>query len=59
MESVHFTQKYLTVFEKELVKAKDSKALIAAMEKHYPKLGDKSSLELSAKVLKGEMKWPQ
>ncbi|PQQ40962.1 MBL fold metallo-hydrolase [Photorhabdus luminescens] len=59
LKSVHFTQKYLTIFEKELAKAKDSKALIAAMEKHYPKLADKSSLELSAKVLKGEMKWPQ
>ncbi|OCQ51646.1 Metallo-beta-lactamase superfamily protein [Photorhabdus australis subsp. thailandensis] len=59
LESVHFTQNYLTVFEKELSKTKDFKALIAAMEKHYPKLGDKSSLELSAKVLKGEMKWPQ
>ncbi|ERT12042.1 MBL fold metallo-hydrolase [Photorhabdus temperata] len=59
LQSVKFTQKYLATFEKELPKAKDSKALIAAMEKYYPKLGDKSSLELSAKVLKGEMKWPQ
>ncbi|MGJ0624297.1 MBL fold metallo-hydrolase [Xenorhabdus bovienii] len=59
LESVTFTQKYLTTLEKELPKAKDSEALIAAMKKHYPNLADESSLELSAKVLKGEMKWPQ
>jgi hypothetical protein len=27
------------------------------MKAHYPALGDESSLELSAKVAKGEMKW--
>ncbi|MDC9621745.1 MBL fold metallo-hydrolase [Xenorhabdus sp. XENO-7] len=59
LESVTFTQKYLTTLEKELPKAKDSEALVAAMKKHYPNLADESSLELSAKVLKGEMKWPQ
>ncbi|MDE9459009.1 MBL fold metallo-hydrolase [Xenorhabdus bovienii] len=59
LESVTFTQNYLTTLEKELPKAKDSEALIAAMKKHYPNLADESSLELSAKVLKGEMKWPQ
>ncbi|CDH06367.1 Putative exported protein [Xenorhabdus bovienii str. oregonense] len=59
LESVTFTQKYLTTLEKALPKAKDSEALIAAMKKHYPNLADESSLELSAKVLKGEMKWPQ
>ena len=31
--------------------------LIAAMKKRYPDLGEESSLELSAKVAKGEMKW--
>ncbi|MEE4410996.1 MULTISPECIES: MBL fold metallo-hydrolase [unclassified Serratia (in: enterobacteria)] len=59
LESVTFTQNYLTTLEAELPKAKDSAALIAAMKKHYPNLKDESSLELSAKVLKGEMKWPQ
>ncbi|ANS44478.1 MBL fold metallo-hydrolase [Serratia inhibens] len=59
LESVTFTQNYLTTLETELPKAKDSAALIAAMKKHYPNLKDESSLELSAKVLKGEMKWPQ
>ncbi|CDG88824.1 MBL fold metallo-hydrolase [Xenorhabdus bovienii] len=59
LESVTFTQNYLTTLEKELPKAKDAESLIAAMKKHYPGLADESSLELSAKVLKGEMKWPQ
>ncbi|MET3495969.1 glyoxylase-like metal-dependent hydrolase (beta-lactamase superfamily II) [Variovorax boronicumulans] len=57
--SVKFTRGYLQAFETEAKKAKDSAALIAAMKKRYPKLEDTSSLELSAKVIKGEMKWPQ
>lgn len=59
LDSVTFTQNYLTTLEKELPKAKDADALITAMKNHYPDLADESSLELSAKVLKGEMKWPQ
>ncbi|WP_145592470.1 MBL fold metallo-hydrolase [Yersinia bercovieri] len=59
LASVTFTQNYLTTLNAEIPKAKDSAELIGAMEKHYPELKDKSSLELSAKVLKNEMKWPQ
>ncbi|KAF1072070.1 MAG: hypothetical protein GAK39_00823 [Variovorax sp.] len=59
LASVNFTRAYLQAFEAEAAKAKDSAALIAAMKKRYPKLEDASSLELSAKVIKGEMKWPQ
>ncbi|AJJ61436.1 MBL fold metallo-hydrolase [Yersinia aldovae] len=59
LASVTFTQNYLTTLNKEIPKAKDSAELIAAMKKHYPQLKDESSLELSAKVLKNEMKWPQ
>ncbi|WP_337261291.1 MULTISPECIES: MBL fold metallo-hydrolase [unclassified Serratia (in: enterobacteria)] len=59
LTSVAFTQNYLATLETELPKAKNSGELIAAMKKHYPDLKDGSSLELSAKVLKGEMKWPQ
>lgn len=59
LESVTFTQNYLKVLEAELPQAKDAKQLVTAMEKHYQTLKDVSSLELSAKVLKGEMKWPQ
>ncbi|WP_431106753.1 MBL fold metallo-hydrolase [Variovorax paradoxus] len=57
--SVKFTRSYLQTFETEATKAKDSAALIAAMNKRYPKLQHAASLELSAKVIKGEMKWPQ
>lgn len=59
LESVTFTQNYLTTLEKALPKAKDSAQLIAALKKQYPDLKDESSLELGAKVLKGEMNWPQ
>ncbi|WP_339529163.1 MBL fold metallo-hydrolase [Pseudomonas mucidolens] len=56
-ESVKFTSDYIKAFDEETAKAKDSAALIAAMKKRYPPLADESSLELSAKVAKGEMKW--
>jgi len=59
LKAVNFTRNYLLTLEKELPKAKDSATLVAAMKKHYPQLKDDSSLQLSAKVLKGEMKWPQ
>jgi len=59
LASVKFTRSYLQTFETEAAKAKDSAALVAAMKKRYPKLQHASSLELSAKVIKGEMKWPQ
>ena len=56
--SVRFTRDYLKAFDQEAAKAADGNALIAAMKQRYPDLGDTSSLELSAKVIKGEMKWP-
>ncbi|MGY2398246.1 MBL fold metallo-hydrolase [Pseudomonas sp. SDO5271_S396] len=55
--SVGFTADYIKAFDTETAKAKDATALIAAMNKRYPNLADESSLELSAKVAKGEMKW--
>ncbi|MFC6338628.1 MBL fold metallo-hydrolase [Pseudomonas sp. CCM 7891] len=57
LQSVAFTAGYIKAFDEETAKAKDSTALIAAMKKRYPNLADESSLELSAKVAKGEMKW--
>lgn len=58
LADLHFTRDYLQALEQELPKAKNSQALIAAMKARYPNLQDDSSLELSAKVLKGEMQWP-
>lgn len=58
LDDLRFTRDYLQTLERELPKATDSQALVAAMKRHYPDLLDESSLELSAKVLKGEMQWP-
>ncbi|WP_434595906.1 MBL fold metallo-hydrolase [Pseudomonas sp. R4-83] len=57
LASVKFTADYIKAFDTETAKAKDSAALIAAMKRRYPSLGEESSLELSAKVAKGEMAW--
>jgi len=57
LKSVAFTADYIKAFDEETAKAKDSAALIGAMKKRYPNLADESSLELSAKVAKGEMQW--
>ncbi|PNF10977.1 MBL fold metallo-hydrolase [Enterobacter cancerogenus] len=55
--AIDFTQAYLAQFEKTLEEHKDSAGAIAAMKKVYPALAEESSLELSAKVNTGEMKW--
>jgi len=57
LEAVRFTANYIRDFDAETAKAKDAGALITAMNKRYPGLADESSLELSARVAKGEMKW--
>ena len=57
LNSVAFTADYIKAFDEETAKAKDSAALISAMKKRYPNLGDESTLELGAKVAKGEMQW--
>ncbi|AKZ62039.1 beta-lactamase [Herbaspirillum hiltneri N3] len=55
--SVKYTHDYIKAFDAESAKATDSAALIAAMKARYPAPANVSSLELSAKVAKGEMKW--
>ncbi|WP_153773150.1 MBL fold metallo-hydrolase [Pseudomonas sp. MNR3A] len=57
LDAVRFTAGYIRAFDSEAAKARDAAALIAAMSKRYPNLADESSLELGAKVAKGEMKW--
>ena len=59
LAAVSFTADYVRAFEREAASAADSTALIGAMKQRYPTLGAVPSLELSAKVIKGEMKWPQ
>lgn len=55
--AIAFTYNYLKTFEQALAEKKGSAAVIEAMKTAYPKLADESSLELSAKVNTGEMKW--
>ena len=57
LEAVRFTADYIRAFDAETARAANSAELIAAMKKRYPGLGEESSLELGAKVAKGEMKW--
>src|SRR5450830_606760 len=57
LASVKYTRDYIKAFDEETAKAADSVALIAAMKSRYPAPSNIASLELSAKVAKGEMKW--
>lgn len=57
LAAVRFTADYIRAFDQESARAANSAELIAAMKKRYPDLADESSLELGAKVDKGEMKW--
>lgn len=59
LSTVNFTQQYLTDFENAAALSANAAELTSKMENKYPKLDDKSSLELGAKVIKGEMQWPQ
>ena len=58
LSALRFTRDYLIALETELPKADSAAALVDAMQRRYPGLPGESSLELSAKVLKGEMQWP-
>ena len=55
--AITFTHDYLQTFEQALKKQKGSAAVIGAMKAAYPNLADESSLDLSARVNTGEMKW--
>lgn len=57
LSAVSFTAGYLRAFDEETGKARDSTAMIKAMKKRYPDLPGENTLELSAKVAKGEMQW--
>ncbi|WP_237413485.1 MBL fold metallo-hydrolase [Acinetobacter nectaris] len=58
MPAVDFSIQYLEQYEKAVQKTKSANELIAEMKTIYPKLHEVNSLELGAKVVKGEMKWP-
>ena len=56
-KAIRFTQDYLQSFEQVLGAKKGSDYVIKTMTAAWPGLADVSSLELSAKVNSGEMKW--
>jgi glyoxylase-like metal-dependent hydrolase (beta-lactamase superfamily II) len=55
--TICYTRDYLLRFELEAAKAKDSVALIKAMQQAYPNAGLGIALEIGSKVKKGEMQW--
>jgi glyoxylase-like metal-dependent hydrolase (beta-lactamase superfamily II) len=56
--AIAFTKDYLQTFEKALPVAKSGAELVTAMKQAYPQLSDGAmSLDIGAKVNKGEMKW--
>ncbi|MNZ97073.1 hypothetical protein D3C78_1162960 [compost metagenome] len=56
--TIAFTKDYLQTFEKQLASSRNSAELMDAMKKAYPQLTDGAmSLDIGAKVNKGEMKW--
>ncbi|APW37964.1 MBL fold metallo-hydrolase [Rhodoferax koreense] len=57
LNAARYTADYIRSFDREAAKAANSQALIKAMKKQFPKAGEPGSLEISAKVAKGEMKW--
>ncbi|WP_374352353.1 MBL fold metallo-hydrolase [Chitinimonas sp.] len=57
ISAVRYTRDYVQRFSVEAAKAKNSAELIAAMQKAYPQAGLGMSLDIGAKVHKGEMQW--
>lgn len=58
VSAVDFTADYIRAFDQENARSRTAEALIAAMKKRFPTLRGDSSLELSARVAKGEIRWP-
>ncbi len=56
-DPIAFTRRYLVALESVLANSKTSTAVITAMKTLFPELGGEENLEMSAKVLKGEMPW--
>jgi len=56
--TIRFTSDYLKTFDKNLAVSADSATLIKSMHQAYPQITDgEISLDIGAKVNKGEMKW--
>lgn len=58
VHNIEFTEQYLSEVERHLPLVNNSAEFVKIMENLYTKLQCKSNLEISAKVLKGELEWP-
>ena len=56
---IDFSRKYVENFEAANAKTANAEELIQAMLEIYPNLAEENTLEFSAKVVKGDIKWPQ
>lgn len=59
IDAVNFTRQYIKDFEVAAKSSTNSSELIAKMKTQYPSIGGDDELDLSAKVIMGEMKWGQ
>ncbi|AXE32299.1 MBL fold metallo-hydrolase [Chromobacterium phragmitis] len=57
VSAIRYTRDYLKTFEAKNAETRNSGELIEAMKQAYPNAAEVSTLELGAKVRKGEMKW--
>ncbi len=57
--SVDFTRDYVLAFEAQAAQAKDAADLRARMIRLYPDFPQDVGLDISTRVMMGEMKWPQ
>ncbi len=57
LDPINFTRRYLRTFERALDDSKTAAEVVSHMKTAYPELRGESNLEMSAKVLKGEMAW--
>jgi hypothetical protein len=58
VQAIDFSLSYLKKYEAVAKQSKNASELIEQMKQAYPGLPGDFSLELGAKVVKGEMKWP-
>lgn len=57
LSAITYTRDYLETFERNLAASKNSAELIERMKAAYPEAIGAMSLDIGAKVNKGEMKW--
>lgn len=58
LAAVNFSLDYLKNYEKAVKTTDNAQQLSQRMQQQYPHLKEKDTLDLGAKVVKGEMKWP-